>query len=241
MQSKTKGIVIGETPFKESSKILNILTEDYGLIGVISKGCRNVKSKLRGVSNKMNYAEYTLNYKENGLSTLIEGDNLSSFKNNYIDMHRAVYSFFVMDLVNQVLKENNSKEIFPILRDALLGIDKGLSPELVSDIVELKLLPFLGVSLNLGSCSVCGREDNLLTLDMTSGGMICRDCYEEGYLFHQETLHLIKVMNEVDLGKIKSLEVTNDAIFKEMDDFLHEYYVNYTGIYLKKKENLLKL
>ena len=62
MQLKTRGIVLTETPYSETSKILNILTEDYGLIGIISKGCKNLKNKLRGVSNKMNYCEYTINY-----------------------------------------------------------------------------------------------------------------------------------------------------------------------------------
>ena len=103
MQTKTKGIVLSETPYSETSKILNILTEDYGLIGVISKGSRNIKSKLRGVSNKMNYAEYTINYKDNSLSTLIEGNNLNSLKNIYTDMKMATYSFYIMDLVYQVL------------------------------------------------------------------------------------------------------------------------------------------
>ena len=37
---KIEGIVIGDTNYSESSKILNILTKDYGIIGVISKGCR---------------------------------------------------------------------------------------------------------------------------------------------------------------------------------------------------------
>ena len=63
MQTKTKGIVLTETPYSETSKILNVLTEDYGLIGVISKGCKVLKSKLRGVSNKMNYCEYTIKSK----------------------------------------------------------------------------------------------------------------------------------------------------------------------------------
>ena len=72
MQVRIKGIVLSETPYSETSKILNILTNEYGLIGVISKGSKNIKSKLRGISNKMNYCEYTINYKENGLSTLIE-------------------------------------------------------------------------------------------------------------------------------------------------------------------------
>ena len=35
---KVEGIVIGETNYSESSKILNILTKEYGIIGVMSKG-----------------------------------------------------------------------------------------------------------------------------------------------------------------------------------------------------------
>ena len=42
-----EGIILSETNYSESSKILNVLTKEYGLIGVISKGCRNMKSKLR--------------------------------------------------------------------------------------------------------------------------------------------------------------------------------------------------
>ena len=39
-----EGIIISETNYSESSKILNVLTDKYGLIGVMSKGCRNIKS-----------------------------------------------------------------------------------------------------------------------------------------------------------------------------------------------------
>ena len=48
-----EGIIISETNYSESSKILNVLTDKYGLIGIMSKGCRNIKSKLRGVSRKL--------------------------------------------------------------------------------------------------------------------------------------------------------------------------------------------
>ena len=64
-----QGMVVSEVPFKESSKILNILTKD-GIIGVISKGCKNIKSNLRIISNKLIYGEFTIYYNENKLSTL---------------------------------------------------------------------------------------------------------------------------------------------------------------------------
>ena len=58
MRTKIKcveGIILSEVNYSESSKILNILTREYGLIGVLSRGCRNIKSKLRGVSRKLIY------------------------------------------------------------------------------------------------------------------------------------------------------------------------------------------
>ena len=239
MQLKTKGIVLSETPYSETSKILNVLTEDYGLIGIISKGSRNLKNKLRGVSNKMCYCEYTINYKENGLSTLIEGSTINSFKNIYVDMKKAMYSFYLMDLTSQVLKENNNKEIFTLLVNALIKINDGLSPELISNIIEIRLLDYLGVSLNLEECSICGSKDNLITIDITSGGVICKDCYSDGYIMNSKALHLMSLLKKVNIEKLETLEITDEDIFKEIDKFIYEYYTSYTGIYIKKKDNML--
>ena len=85
---EVEGIVLTETNYSESSKILNILTEKYGIIGVMSKGCRKMKSKIRGVSRKMIYADFHIYYKENGLSTLIGVDLKNSFSNILTDLTR---------------------------------------------------------------------------------------------------------------------------------------------------------
>ena len=116
----------------------------------------------------MNYGEYTINYKEKGLSTLIEGTTINSFKNIYVDMKKAIYAFYLMDLVSQVLKENNDKDIYNLLVPALIKINDGLSPELISNIIEIKLLDYLGVSLNLEECSLCGHKDDLITIDINA-------------------------------------------------------------------------
>ena len=239
MQLKVKGIVISETPYGETSKILNVLTEDFGLIGVISKGSRNVKNKLRGVSNKMNYCEYIINYKDNGLSTMIEGNTIKSFKNIYANMKMAAYSFYIMDLVYQVIKENNDKEIFNILESSLIKIDDGLSPELISIIVELKLLKYLGVMINLDSCVNCGNKNDFLTIDIENGGLICKNCYQNGYIMDNKSLNLIIMLNKINLSKLTKLEITDEMVYKDINEFIYEYYSTYTGIYLKRKDKLI--
>ena len=79
-----EGLVLTETNYSESSKILNVLTKEHGLIGVISKGCRNMKSKLHGVSRKLVYGTFHIYYKEKGLSTLISVDVINSFSKSLI-------------------------------------------------------------------------------------------------------------------------------------------------------------
>jgi len=187
----------------------------------------------------MNFCEYTINYKEKGLSTLIEGTTINSFKNIYINMKKAMYAFYLMDLVSQVLKENNNKEIYNLLVPALIKINDGLSPELISNIVEIKLLDYLGVSLNLEECSICGNKDDLITIDIASGGVICKDCYNDGYIMNNKALHLMQLLKKVDISKLETLEITDEEIFKEIDKFIYEYYTSFTGIYIKKKDNML--
>ncbi len=235
MRLKTKGIVLSETPYSETSKILNILTEDFGLIGVISKGCRNIKSKLRGISNKLNYCEYVINYKDNTLSTLIEGEIIDSLKNIYTDIKKASASFYIIDIVYQVLKDNNNKELFYILKDALVKINDGLDPKLICIIVKMNLLKYLGVSINLDCCINCGNNNDLYTIDMKNGGIICKNCYHDGYVFSQKALNLLRIFDKVRLEKLEKLVITDEDIIQEIDDFIYEYYSNYTGIYLKNK------
>ena len=91
-----EGIILSETNYSESSKILNVLTDKYGLIGIMSKGCRNLKSKLRGVSRKLLYGKFNVYYKPSGLSTLISVDVINSFSNTLTDLERISYASFIL-------------------------------------------------------------------------------------------------------------------------------------------------
>ena len=100
-----EGIVLSETNYSESSKILNVFTREYGLIGILSKGCRNMKSKLRGVSRRLLYAKFHIYYKENGLSTLTAVDVIDSFSNLLMDLEKVSYASFLLELTSQVVRE----------------------------------------------------------------------------------------------------------------------------------------
>ena len=51
MIKKIEGIVVSEIDYKESSKIINVLSKEYGVIGIIARGTKQVKTKLGGAAN----------------------------------------------------------------------------------------------------------------------------------------------------------------------------------------------
>lgn len=234
------GIVLTDTNYSESSKIMNILTKEHGLIGVISKGCRNIKSKLRAVSRKMIYGKFYIYYKEKGLSTLIQVDVINDFNNILKDLDSITYSSYILELTNQVVKESENENIFPILESSLIKINEGLNPLVITLSVELKYLNFLGVSPSLFECSVCGSKENILTLSVSSGGAICASCYRDGLIVKPVTLKLAKVLYMVDIDNISKINVKKENL-KELNDFISEYYDKYTGIYLKSKKMMEKI
>ena len=231
---KVKGIVIGDTNYGESSKILSVLTSDYGLLSVISKGCRAYKSKLRSVSMKLIYGYFYLNYKEDGISTLTDVDVIDEFKNIKTDLTKIGYSSYLIDLARQVQKQNISTDIFDILESALIKINDNFSPSVITNIVELKYLTYLGVAPILDRCSKCGNIKDIVTVNSDSGGYICKNCYSNEYITDIKTVKLLRMFLYVDLSKIKELNI-KDKNINEINKFLEDYYVKYTGLYLKPK------
>ncbi len=238
-----KGLVLNETNYSDSSKILNVLTSEYGLIGIISKGCRNLKSKLRGASRKLVYGTFHFYYKENGLSNLISIDVISDYPKTIMDLEKVVYASYLLDLTRQVVKQSKDKDILTLITSALDKIEKGLNPSVITNILELKYLDFLGVSPIVTGCAICGKTTNIVSLSPTAGGFICKDCYQnEGY-YSEKAIKLLQMYYYVDLEKITKIDV-NSKVNEEINKFLEDYYDRYTGIYLNSKKmlkNVIKL
>ena len=235
-----EGIILTETNYSESSKILNVLTKEHGLIGVMSKGCRNMKSKLRGVSRKLLYGTIHIYYKPNGVSTLIGVDVINSFSKTVMDLEKVSYAAFILDLTHQVVKQTEDEEIFDLLKDTLIKIEEGLNPLALTNILELKLLDYLGVSPSIDCCSHCGSDKQIVTLSSDSGGYICKNCYNNEPLVSDKTIKMIRMYYYVDIKNITKLDVSHEVSI-EINRFLDDYYDRYTGLYIKSKDFIKKI
>ena len=237
------GIIVNETNYGETSKILNVITKEKGLISVMAKGCKNLKSPLRSVSSKLTYGTFIIYYKENKISTLKEVSVLDNFKNLKKDITSISYAAYMLELSEGVIKQNNDPRIFDLLIQSLKRIDEGFDPLVIMNILELKYLEFLGVMPIIDSCAMCGKKTGIVTLSSYRGGYVCKDCYTNETMVSDKTIKLIRMFYYVDISKITKLDISLKSK-NEINLFLDDYYSRYTGLYLKSKsfiKNLQKL
>ena len=237
MLQEVEGIILSITPYGETSKIINVFTKEYGVIGIMCKGAMGIKSKLRSVTGKLTYGIFNIYYKKDKLSTLVSVDIINPLKNIKSDILLISYVSYISELVSQILKQANDSRIYDDFINAILKIEEGLNPIVITNILEVKLLDYLGVGLNLTSCIMCGNKKEIVTLSSEKGGLICKNCYQNERIV---PISIVKVLNMyylVDIKSISKLSLKEDVI-NEINRFLTIYYDDYTGLYLKSKDFL---
>ena len=83
-----EGIILNVKNYGDTSRIIDIFTSDYGIIGVMAKGCKSMKSNLRSVTDKLTYATFTIYYKKDKLSILSEASVINNFSNIKKDIEK---------------------------------------------------------------------------------------------------------------------------------------------------------
>lgn len=240
MIRKIEGIIVSEVDYKECSKIVNILTKEKGIIGVLARGTKRVKSPLSSVTTKLTYGYFHMNYRENGLSNLIEVDFINKFKNIKKEINLMSYSIYILELATQVYKHDNNKEIYNLLIASLEKINDGYDFQVITNIFELKMLDFLGIRPIVDECVSCGNKTDIVTISSYRGGYLCKNCCKGEPIVNIKTIKLLRMFYYVDISKITKLDIS-DNIKKELSNFILDYYDRYSGIYLKSRQFLQNL
>ena len=233
MYKKIEGIIVSEYPFEESSKIINVFSSE-GIIGLIAKGEKKKKSPFFTVTGKFSYGIFNIVYKEKGLSKLIDVDVTNDYRSIKKDIYKISYATYITELSIQVYKHESSKDVYNLYISSLNKINEGYNPNIITNILELKLLKYLGVKPVIDRCVSCGNSTDIITLSSYRGGYICKNCYKNEKKVSSKVISLIRMFYYVDIDKITKLDVSEE-LMKEVEEFINDYYERYSGIYLKSK------
>ena len=175
MYLTTRGLVLRTTEYKETDRILTILTDHDGLLSVKARGVRSNRSKLKGACQLLTYAEFTIS-DARGFTAITEATAIEMFPELRNDLLLSLASYFAQ--LAEVLSQEDasSPALLSLILNALYALSKlKKPPRLVKAATELRLAAIAGYMPELSGCCVCGREDPD-RFSIADGTLECAGC-----------------------------------------------------------------
>lgn len=127
MLSKTRGIVLHYFKYAESSIIVKIYTENFGLQSFLIRSTRSKKSKIKaGIFHPLTLLEFVASSKnKSGLHTIKEITDCSQLNGISLDIKKSSIAIFIAEVLKKSIREEEqNKSLFDFLFNTILFLDK---------------------------------------------------------------------------------------------------------------------
>ncbi|MDD6160871.1 MAG: DNA repair protein RecO [Oscillospiraceae bacterium] len=181
MHLTTKALVLRETAYKESDKILTLLSQTEGRLTVSARGCRKKGSAVAAACQMLVWAEFTL-YEFQGRWAVKEAVIERSFPGVTSDLDKLALASYLAEVTEALSEEGQPEpELLSLTLNSLHALDKlSLPPALVKTAFEWKAMAIAGYEPMLDGCAVCGAEaPEQPRLNLTAGVLHCAACRGE--------------------------------------------------------------
>ncbi|MEP2670089.1 MAG: DNA repair protein RecO [Cyclobacteriaceae bacterium] len=169
MLHKTKGIVFRYTPYGETSIIVNIFTESFGLQSYIVNSVRSKSGKSKiAIFQPLTLLDLVVYHKENaGILRIKEATCAHPYHSIQSDPKKSCIGMFINEVLNKTVKEQvHADELCNFIFDALIRLDRLEHPENFHLVFLIKLSKYLGfgpfAKAELGALMLNEEEEKVL-------------------------------------------------------------------------------
>ncbi len=174
----TPGLVLREVKYKESDRILTLLTPEMGVISAIAKGSLRLKNKLFSASGLFCYSEFTL-FPGKNLYTVDDAEVKTVFHGLSASVEAMSLAMYLAEMAAMIAPSNEeSGRVLRLLLNSFYLLSEGKAPlRQVKSVYELRLCSECGFLPQLLCCQGCGLYDGKnFYLDVQEGTLLCADC-----------------------------------------------------------------
>jgi len=173
-----KGLVLRTADYKESSRMLTVLTDSLGKISIAARGVTRMKSRIAASCQPMAFSEMTLSESRERYY-LKEASSIELFSGLTADLKNYSLGCYFLELLDASCPENSEEpEALALGLNALWLLTEGKKdPAVVKSCFELRLMTLLGYQPETEACALCGKQTpDMPTLDLRGGALYCREC-----------------------------------------------------------------
>lgn len=221
--SNITGFVLREFKYKETSKIIEVFTEEIGRISIMARGVLRPKNTNLSSCQRFVKANYNLAGPRGEFYYLKDGSLIKSYSKSNKKFDIIVYKSAICDLLLRTMDQIQNDLVYNLLDASFLAFEEAEKNWIdIFFAFLLKYISFSGYKPNFKTCGNCGREiiydDLFFSKELSS--LICPSCkdkiYKKTYLTGAELLYLNKLLytksteidkieRNVDLKKIGEL------------------------------------
>ncbi len=218
---KTNGLVLRRRAYRETDRLVTVLTPDFGKLDLIARGSSKIKSKLAAHLEPYCYSQ---------LMTVAASTVRKRFNSFSQTIIKKAWADYIVEIIDHLVKvKQPDRGLFRLLFNTWLALDQQTmrTPReymscfnIVASFI-FKLLIHLGYQAEVGLCSDCGRRldpGKANAIDYRHGSIICYRCdsqdYKKAYVekISKNTLKLIKYLQQETYAKTKILTARTNEL-----------------------------
>lgn len=179
MHLTTQGIVLREVAYKESDKILTVLTEELGKVTVSARGSRKKGGGISAAAQMLVWSEMTL-YEYRQRWGLKEAVTNREFRGVREDLDKFALASYFAELIELLAPDQMpAPELLALLLNALYALETLDRPlPLIKAAFELRATCLAGYEPLIDRCAVCGEEAREPRFHLREGVLHCSACRE---------------------------------------------------------------
>lgn len=181
MHITTKALVLRDVDYKESDKILTLLTQEAGKLTASARGCRKKGSPIAAGCQLLCWSELVL-YDYNGRWSVKEAAAERLFQGVRDDLDKLALACYFSEVTELLAVEGEpSPELLSLILNCLHALDKWNRPlAQVKAAFELRSMCLAGYEPLLDGCAVCGAEPpEEPRFHLREGVLHCARCRDE--------------------------------------------------------------
>lgn len=157
----TEALVLREIDYKDTDKLLTVLTKDNGKMTFKARGLRSGKSRLKSACQLLSYSEFTVNDSfRSGYYTITEAEPKQMFLPLRSDLELLSLGSYFAQVVECLSQEDCvNPELLSLTLNCLYALSALRMPQgMVKAAFEFRIACLAGYAPNLDGCAICGAQ-----------------------------------------------------------------------------------
>lgn len=179
MTSEVRGLVLRAVDWRESDRLLTVYTEEQGLITVLARGARSMKSRKMAACQQFCYATFQLT-KQGEYLRCSSAELIESFFELRATLAGMALAGYICEVMCYVCTADPEPELLRLALNSLFAIAGKKAPfPQIKAVFEARCAAIIGFMPEVSGCYLCGEKNGSFSLDVMDGQLTCAACREK--------------------------------------------------------------